>query len=529
MAHHKLDSNHSGSTAVSSDTASERIMLKDSVDGSPTDSQFPDIPNATSPTTYNKPPPIRREGTLDPRLRSSFIPPKHSNRTLVLCFDGTGDQFDADNSNIVQLVSLLKKDDNTKQMVYYQAGIGTYCTSNNTTSSFMSSIRRTLDEMVAWSIADHVMGGYKFLMQHYVAGDKICLFGFSRGAYTARSLAGMLSKVGLLPAGNIQQVQFAYKMYMRDDGFGWEQSVEFKKAFSVNVPIEFIGVWDTVSALGFLPKSLPVTTASTSTRTFRHALSLDERRARFQPHLWHLPIGKKSELEHLTGADIETDVEEVWFAGCHCDVGGGAVSNKTRCSLARISLRWMIRECFKTGTGIMFNSALLYDIGLDPSTLDPFITPRPQALPVGSHLIRKPPTTPIPIGVHALLKEKGKRPDIMAESEIPYFGTEEQEELHDALSPNYDQLKMKKAWWILEILPFQGWRRKRGRDSTWVKYSGPHFGAPRVIPHQNLNGLKVHRSVKLRREAEFEDERARGMGKRYEPKPEFEVETTWVA
>ncbi len=91
-------------------------------------------------------------------------------------------------------------------------------------------------------------------------GDKICIFGFSRGAYTARALAGMIhkvcarsimsgsnvidrSQVGLLPAGNHQQVPFAYKMYSRDDETGWTRSTAFKKAFSIDVEIEFVGVW----------------------------------------------------------------------------------------------------------------------------------------------------------------------------------------------------------------------------------------------------------------------------------------------
>jgi uncharacterized protein (DUF2235 family) len=89
----------------------------------------------------------------------------------------------------------------------------------------------------------HVMGGYEFLMENYHAEDKICIFGFSRGAYTARALAGMLHKVGLLPAGNHQQIPFAYKMFSRDDPTGWKQSNAFKKAFSMNVEIEFVGVW----------------------------------------------------------------------------------------------------------------------------------------------------------------------------------------------------------------------------------------------------------------------------------------------
>ncbi len=75
------------------------------------------------------------------------------------------------------------------------------------------------------------------------AGDKICLFGFSRGAYTARALAGMLHKVGLLPSYNQQQVPFAYTMYTRTDEIGWRQSTAFKKAFSMDVDIDFIGVW----------------------------------------------------------------------------------------------------------------------------------------------------------------------------------------------------------------------------------------------------------------------------------------------
>lgn len=148
--------------------------------------------------------------------------------------------------------------------------------------------------MIAWNLDAHVMGtsartplcgpvpvlnprlfsgGYEFLMQNckitlfsiprpsmltpplsrfpfsgvrpFVdeAGDKICLFGFSRGAYTARALAGMLHKVGLLPAHNHQQIPFAYTMYTRTDDQGWEQSTAFKKAFSIDVDIDFIGVW----------------------------------------------------------------------------------------------------------------------------------------------------------------------------------------------------------------------------------------------------------------------------------------------
>ncbi|KAF8174236.1 hypothetical protein BJ912DRAFT_990493 [Pholiota molesta] len=523
---------------------------------------------------------------LDAQNIPAVIPPDHEGRTLVLCFDGTGDQFDADNSNIVQLVALLKKDDRTKQLVYYQAGIGTY-TSPKVATPFASSIRKTLDEMFAWNLHAHVMSGYEFLMQH-------CIM---RTNQTTSSLAGMLHKVGLLPADNFQQVPFAYKMYTRADAIGWEQSTEFKKTFAVDVPIEFIGVWDTVDSVGIIPKSLPFTTSNTIVRTFRHAVSLDEHRAKFKANLWNRPNAEELKLGTDTAAtnpaaptdratsfddprprpnpshkasngkyakytpnlklsrsgsipkedqddrvlntyerlyseksERTTDIEEVWFAGCHCDVGGGSVSNKTRHSLARITLRWIVRECFKTKTGILFNSAALRDIGLDPCTLYPTVTPRPPPLSAASHAIRIPPARPIPIRPHAFLKKK-KQPHpevqvLLEAARMPFLGSEEEEELHDALSPKYDQLKLKKLWWVLEILPLR-LRYQRG-DNQWVSYFGSNMGQARFIPKQKSNGLKVHRSVKMRMEAEYEDEAKRRRDKRYHPKPEFKVEPTWI-
>ena len=80
------------------------------------------------------------------------------------------------------------------------------------------------------------------------------------------------SQVGLLPACNHQQVPFAYKMFKRTDAIGWAQSTAFKKAFSMDVDIEFIGVWDTVSSVGLFPRKLPFTTSNTAVRTFRHAV-----------------------------------------------------------------------------------------------------------------------------------------------------------------------------------------------------------------------------------------------------------------
>ncbi|KAJ7482979.1 hypothetical protein B0H11DRAFT_2021670 [Mycena galericulata] len=474
----------------------------------------------------------------------TVIPPDHPFRTLVLCFDGTGDQFDSDNSNIVQFFTMLPKGDQSRQLVYYQAGIGTYTTPEIATP-FWSKINQFVDEAIAWNLDAHVMGGYEFLMQNYTTNDRICIFGFSRGAYTARSLAGMIHKVGLLPVCNHQQIPFAYKMYTREDETGWKQSNAFKKAFSIDVDIEFVGVWDTVNSVGLIPRRLPFTTSNTIVRTFRHALSLDERRAKFKPNLWNRPNSREQMLsitdqkihdktrphlskkmsQHLMERKYSrdrtqpTDIDEVWFSGCHCDVGGGSVDNETVHNLARIPLRWMIRECFKTNSGIMFDCEGLRSIGLDPDSLYPHVAARPPALPVGNLRIK-----PIPSS-----KEVSKA---QAEAALPNYASteeaaqakrpsEEELDLQDALCPIYDQLSLAWFWWVLEFLPLK--QRYQRSNNTWATYIGWNMGKGRFIPKQKTNGVRVHRSVKTRLEAQD------GNGRKYKPKAAFDLEcVTWV-
>ncbi|CAE6434278.1 unnamed protein product [Rhizoctonia solani] len=223
-----------------------------------------------------------RLATIDTR------PPVAKPRTLVLCFDGTTNVYDDTNTNVVKLFSLLKRDKREEQMVYYQPGIGTYAPPGIFLPVTMA-LAKIADQGIALYLDKHVMGGYQFLMKHYNEGDRICLFGFSRGAYTARALAGMLYKVGLLPPDNTEQISFAYQMYKRTDLAGFQQSAGFKKAFSRDVKIEFMGVWDTVSSVGLLwPRHLPFTSSNAIVKTFRHAVSLDEHRAKFKQNVWHV-------------------------------------------------------------------------------------------------------------------------------------------------------------------------------------------------------------------------------------------------
>lgn len=283
----------------------------------------------------------------------------------------------------------------------------------------------------------------------------------------------MIHKVGLLPTGNHQQVPFAYKMYMRDDATGWAQSTAFKKAFSMDVDVYFLGTWDCVASVGLIPRSLPFVKSNTHVKYYRHAMSLDEHRARFKVSTWRrpeeheeklgvqsgdMPKSKKRPEHHPNKVDKQrdlrrrmertysmldkpTNVLEVWFAGAHCDVGGGNVLNGTRNALARIPLRWMLRECFKTNTGIMFHREMFHSVGMEADNLYPVVRPRPP--PVCQF------STPRKLEMPGLGPQAGSL--ILPDDHD--FLDEDEEDLRDALCPLFDQLERAKGWWILEILP----------------------------------------------------------------------------
>lgn len=111
--------------------------------------------------------------------------PEALGRTLVCCFDCTAGEYDSDNTNVVKFFDLLKKDKPEEQLCYYQPGVGTYF-NPGVVSPFFLGLAKILDLAFAWYLDAHVLGGYNFLMENYRPGDRICLFGFSRGAYTAR-------------------------------------------------------------------------------------------------------------------------------------------------------------------------------------------------------------------------------------------------------------------------------------------------------------------------------------------------------
>lgn len=420
---------------------------------------------------------------------------KTKQRMLVLCFDGTSNEFSKQNTNVVKLFKLLKKDKPGEQLCYYQPGIGTYF-KPGVVSPLLTWLAKTLDAAFAWYLDAHVLGGYEFLMENWRDGDKICLFGFSRGAYIARALAGLLYKVGLLSKNNSEQLCFAYKLYKRKDESGIELAAGFKETFCRNVKIEFVGVWDTVSSVGgIISRTLPFTSCNMAIRTFRHALALDERRAKFQPNLYRasVPNGRSTPLlpsandrmstseeastsstislgptchpsvnssrpyMKLPRADIvvncqDADIQEVWFPGCHSDIGGSAEPDTKKNSLSNITLRWMVYEVMKSQCGILFDDVALARAGIPVQTF----------LGVSSSSVAK---------------------------EVQLDDT-------DAIEPIHDSLKEKPPWWSLEFMFFRdSWQDLTG---SWQSTFRMNFGRGRQI--QVANPI-FHRSVKQRMES----------------------------
>jgi uncharacterized protein (DUF2235 family) len=242
-------------------------------------------------------------------------------RNIVLCLDGTSNQYSATNTNVVKLYAMLDRVRND-QIAYYQPGIGTFPPPVAWGRIKKWFVTR-LDLAIAWLLAEHVCDAYRFLMRYYQEGDTIFIFGFSRGAYTARAVAAMLHKVGLLTEGNEELIPFAWDVFKREHRLPVYRG--FEETFCRPVRIHFLGLWDTVSSVGWAwaPQHLQFTENNPSVDIVRHAVSLDERRAYFVQNLW--------------GTQAPTDIEQVWFAGVHRDVGGGYPEGES--GLSAITLR----------------------------------------------------------------------------------------------------------------------------------------------------------------------------------------------
>lgn len=260
-------------------------------------------------------------------------------KRLIVCCDGTWNTADQASSghpsptNVTKLALSLASQDATgaRQCVYYHPGVGTSPRERLTGGAFGVGLSR------------NVLDAYRFLIDNYESGDLLYLFGFSRGAFTARSLAGLIRNSGVLRPENAGRVSQAWTLYR--DSAAMPRGVAatlFRRAYSCEPQIQLIGVWDTVGALGIPalgPRWLkPImtrinhrwafhdTNLSTRVKGAFHALAIDEQRAAFAPTLWHQQPGAGGQ-----------EVKQVWFTGVHCDIGGGYPDT----SLSDLTLLWM--------------------------------------------------------------------------------------------------------------------------------------------------------------------------------------------
>ncbi len=283
-------------------------------------------------------------------------------KRLILCCDGTWNSADQVKNgtpcptNVVKLAYRIAKRDATgmPQIVHYDQGVGTG-----------NSLDRLTGGAFGEGLEDNIYRAYRFLIANYEPGDEIWLFGFSRGAFTARSVAGIIRKCGILSRAAVQHYIKAVELYKLSDVHPDDPTAaEFRRLFSCceNDPIKirFIGVWDTVGSLGIPLRGLRWvsrrdytfhdTALSGTVELAYHALALDEHREPFRPSLW------------MEKRKPNQTIEQVWFPGVHSDIGGGYAE----CALSDITLEWMMSRARDAGLMLDAEAIAAHPLSPDP-------------------------------------------------------------------------------------------------------------------------------------------------------------------
>jgi hypothetical protein len=299
-------------------------------------------------------------------------------------------------------------------------------------------------------------------MDVYNDGDDIYIFGFSRGAYTARALGGLLHGYGLLCRGNEGHLLYAWNMFVRavtskrkklkkprpsrpHRSHTIEHNFAFAQTYSRNVTIRFMGIWDTVSSIGWIYKPVRLLDMAQNpiVQVGRHAVSIDERRAYYRDNLWGPPVDITDPEwpEALREQGIQQDVVQVWFPGVHSDIGGSYP--QAEAAPANEALAWMIGELQKHG-------AELCQERID------MVLGKPSGVYSADKIFTPPP-----------------KPDHC---------------IHDSL---------KGPWWLLQLFPQQHY----GKEDAKIQWRVP-YGVPRTIP----DGAIIHGSAVRRMRETVEGE-----------------------
>jgi uncharacterized protein (DUF2235 family) len=269
---------------------------------------------------------------------------------IIVCADGTWNRPEEDvekdfPTNVLKLARGIKPSTTkAKQHVFYDWGLGSY---HNSLSAGATGR----------GIHKNILDGYRYIVQNYATHDKIYLFGFSRGAYTVRALCGLINNCGILKRPDARRISEAWKIYKspRKKNYPSGDTAKFfrKEHCHRSKKVHFVGVWDTVGALG-IPFSLMGlfeshdefydTKMGANVSFARHALAIDEKREDFEPTIWT--------------PRPEVDLKQVWFAGVHSDVGGSyPPDKKSGIRASDTPLKWMIGEA--TTAGLEFEPHLL--------------------------------------------------------------------------------------------------------------------------------------------------------------------------
>ncbi|NJP49609.1 DUF2235 domain-containing protein [Streptomyces sp. SBST2-5] len=275
---------------------------------------------------------------------------------LVVCCDGTWNFADQPSKTNVAKVALAVSRGSAaggEQRVHYHSGVGTRRRERLRGGAFGAGLSRDVVDV------------YRFLVEAYEPGDELFLFGFSRGAFTARSLSGLLRYCGVLRRGHADRIPEAWALYRdRIEKPNGTAATLFRRSYAYETDIRFVGVWDTVGALGIpVPDAAWLgpavarfnrrwafhnTELSSWIQGAFHALAIDEQRSAFRPALWHQRPGVAGQGQEL---------KQVWFAGAHSDVGGGYKET----GLCDIALLWMVDQARRYG--LEFDTEVLSEAG----------------------------------------------------------------------------------------------------------------------------------------------------------------------
>jgi uncharacterized protein (DUF2235 family) len=302
-------------------------------------------------------------------------------RNLVVCLDGTSNEPESGTTNVARTYAVAVKSD--AQLVYYDPGVGTMGARGAVTGAGKKATR-VAGLVVGFGVKDNIEEAYTWLCANYQRGDRIFVVGFSRGAYTARALTGMLRTVGVLRPGAENLTPYALKLYAQHgkdvpsedeerefwkirraftDRFG---NPDFPNPFNPHVhQVRFLGVWDTVKTIGWLNLKAqfeqarwPFTRRITNVEIARHAMALDERRRPYPVYRFAPEAVAASEGRYV----------EQWFAGVHSDVGGQYDDHR----LSDIAFGWILDEAVAAGLEVdpkAFKRLAGYQLG-DPAPED---------------------------------------------------------------------------------------------------------------------------------------------------------------